>query len=82
MFLFNFDENHTKNEEFDFFEGQEGGRGEEKVNLHFKILLSIIIGKHMKKFSFKFNRNRTITKNYFFEGGEGSKKGHPNSKFH
>ena len=43
----------------------------EEVDLHFKILLSIIIGKHMKMFLFKFNRNRTITKNYVFEEEEG-----------
>ena len=31
---------------------------------------------------FKFNRNQTITKNYFFEGEEGGKKRTPNSKFY
>ena len=60
MFRFKFDQNRTKNEEFDFFEGQGGG--EEEVDLHFKILLSIIIGKYMKMFLFMFNRNWTITK--------------------
>ena len=53
MFRFKFDQNRTKNEEFDFFEGQGGG--EEEVDLHFKILLSIIIGKHMRMFLFKFH---------------------------
>ena len=52
------------NEEFDFFEGQ--GRGEEERDLHFKIVLSIIIGKHMKMFLFKFNRNRTIPNSKFY----------------
>ena len=80
MFRFKFYQNLTKNEEFDFFEGQEGG--EEEVDLHFKIVLSFIFGKYMKMFLFKFDRNRTIIKNYFFEGGEGGKKGNPNSKFH
>ena len=43
MFRFKFDQIRTKTEEFDFFEGQGGE--EEEVDLHFKILLSIIIGK-------------------------------------
>ena len=73
VFWFKFDQNRTKNEEFDFFKGQGGG--EEEVDLHFKILLSIIIGKYMKMFLFKFNRNRTITKNYLFEGGKDDRKG-------
>ena len=46
MLRFKFDQNCTKNEEFDIFKGQGewGGRGEE-VDLHLKILLSIIISK-------------------------------------
>ena len=56
--------------------------GEKEVDLHLNILLSIIIGEHMKMFLFKFNRNQTITKNYFFEEVEGGKKGNPNSKFY
>ena len=39
MFRFKFDQNRTKNKEFDFFEGQ--GRGEEEGDVHFKIVLSI-----------------------------------------
>ena len=38
IFRYKFDQNCTKNEEFDFFEGQEGK--EEEVDLHFKILLA------------------------------------------
>ena len=41
MFRFKFNQNHTKTEEFDFFEGQAGGE-EEEENLDFKILLPII----------------------------------------
>ena len=69
MLCFKFEQNHTINELFDFFEGQ--GEREEEGDFHFKIVLWIIIGKHMKMFLFKFNQNRTITKNYFFEGGMG-----------
>ena len=58
---------------------------QEEGDLYFKIVLSIIIGKHMKNLLFKFNRNRTITKDYFFEG-EGGVGGwqerDPNSKFY
>ena len=74
MFRFKFDKKNTKNEEFDFFEGQGGG--EEEGDLHFKIVLSIIIGKHLKMFLFKFNRNPTITRNYFLKG-VGWQEGHP-----
>ena len=81
MFWFQFDQNCTKDEEFDFFEGQGGG--EEEVNLHFKILLLNIIGKYMKIFFFKFQQNRTVNKNFTFlrggGGGEGTRT--LNSKF-
>jgi len=40
---FKFQQNHTLNEEFDFWRG-EGGQGDH----HSKILISIIISKHMK----------------------------------
>ena len=50
---------------------------EEEVDLHFKILLSVIISKYMKMFLFKFNRNWTITTNYFFEGGKVARRGPP-----
>ena len=79
FFRFKFDQSCTKNEEFYFFEGQ-GGR-EEEVDLHFKIIFSITIDKHIKMFLFKFNRNRTITKNYFGKEG-GWQKGEPNSKLY
>ena len=41
MFRFKFDQNRTKNEEFVFFEGQEGR--EEEVDLHFKVLLQLLL---------------------------------------
>ena len=68
MLCLKFHQYCTINEEFDFFEGQGGG--EEEGDLHFKILLSIINGKHMKMFLIKFNRNPTITRNYFLKGVE------------
>ena len=52
MFRFKFNKKkNTKNEEFDIFEGQ--GRGEKEGDLHFKNILPIIIGKHMKMFFFQ-----------------------------
>ena len=57
--------------------GQEGGEreqdgGEAKV-LHSKILISIIIGNHMKMLRFKFHQNRTINEEFdFFEAGKGT----------
>ena len=77
MFRLKFDQKNIINEEFDFFEGQ--GRGEEERDLHFKIVLSIIIGKHVKMFLFKFNRNRIVTMNCFFEegGGKVARRGPP-----
>ena len=74
MFRVKFDQHRTKNEEFDFSKVRGG---EEEVKLHFKILLLVIIGKYMKMFLFKFNRNRIITKNYFFEGGRVARRGPP-----
>ena len=43
----------------------EGGGGDPQ----FLILISFIIGKHMKMLFFKFQQNLTTSKNYFFEGG-------------
>ena len=50
-----FHQNRHKNEEFNFFEGQGGGGRKIEGDLHFKIVLLIIIGKYMKTFLFKFN---------------------------
>ena len=74
MFRFKFDHSRTKNEEFDFFEdrGVSGGGWErKKVTSVSKFHSQLIFDKHMEMFLFKFHRNRTITKNYFFEGGRG-----------
>ena len=57
-------------------------KGEGRSEPPFQNLLSIIIGEDMKMFLFEFNRNRTITKDYFVEEGQGHKKGTPNSKFY
>ena len=54
----------TKNKEFVFFEGQGGG--EEEGDLHFKIVFSIIIGKHMKMLCFKFHQNCAINEKFDF----------------
>ena len=53
MFRFKLKKKNTKNEEFNFFEGQGGGQ--EEGDPHFKIVLSNIIGKYMKMFQFKFD---------------------------
>ena len=44
----------------------DGGGGEkrEKRDLHFQILMSIIICKHMKMSFLKFEQNQTTSKNY------------------
>ena len=76
MSRFKFDQNRIKDGNFHFSKVSRVEEGD----LHLKILLSIIIGKHMKMFLFIFNLNRT--KNHFFEGKEGGKKGAPNSKFY
>ena len=54
----------------------------EEEDLHFKILLSIIIGKHKKMFLIKFNRNQTKISPYMKNmailregGGEGTPGG-------
>ena len=47
MFRFTFQPNRTMNEEFYFF---EEGRGGTPI---YKILMSIIIGEHMRMFHFK-----------------------------
>ena len=63
--------------------GQEGGEreqdgGEAKV-LHSKILISIIIGNHMKMLCLKFNQNRTVNEEFnFFE--EGWERGDPDGR--
>ena len=47
-----------------------GGKGEGggTKGLHSKILISIIIAKHMQMFCFKFQQNRTINEEFdFFE---------------
>ena len=75
----------TKNVEFDFFEGPERGKEEGKPpfqNCTLNYYWEYISWESMKMFLFKFNRNRTITKNYFFKGGDAGKKGTSNSKFY
>ena len=71
MFQFKFDHNRTKNEELDFFEVRGRGGGRKKVTSISKFYSQLLFDKHMEMFLFKFHRNRTITKNYFFEGGRG-----------
>ena len=62
---FKFQQNRTMNEEFDFFRGW---------GPHLKILILIIISKHMKMLGFKFHQSRAINKEFDFwkfrrEGG-------------
>ena len=55
---------------------------------HLKMLISIIIGKHMKMLCFKFHQNCTINEEFYF-GGEGQNsfggpeggRGHDYKKF-
>ena len=77
MFQFKFDKKKPEMKNLTFSKAREGG-GEEEADLHFKIVLSIIIGKHMKMILFKFNRYPTITKNYFLKG-VGWQEGNPQS---
>ena len=67
LLCFKFKQNQTINEEFDFFLGETrmvpwgvGGR-------YLYVLISIIIGKHMKMY-FKFHKNRTINEESDFWG--------------
>ena len=51
--------------------GEERGGGVAS-GLHSKIVkISIIIGKHMQMFCFKFQQNRTINEEFDFLRGEG-----------
>ena len=52
----------------------EGGR--EQDDPHSWIWISIIIGKHMQMFRFKFQQNRTINEQFnFLRGGGGEAPG-------
>ena len=42
-----------------------------QLNPHLKIVISIIIGKRMKMFCFKFQQNRTINEEFDIFEGEG-----------
>ena len=41
------------------------------MGAHLKILFSIIIGKHMKMFRFKFQQNQTLNEEFDFWRKEG-----------
>ena len=68
LLCFKFQQNHTKNKEFDFLMGRARGP---------HLSISIIIGKRMKIFCLKFQQNRSINvKNLtFIEGRWGGAPG-------
>ena len=66
MLCFKFQENRNINEEFDYYEKRGGGGGREGGDPNFWILISIIIGKHMKIFGFKFQLKCTINAEFDF----------------
>ena len=73
IFRFKFDQNHTNNEEFNFFKGRGGEwrrRGPPFLNLNLNYYW---LTYEMKILFLKFHQNRTINGEFnFFEGvGEG-----------
>ena len=71
MLRFKFQHDCTINEEFDIYEGGEGGasRGQGEPIYKFQSQLSLL---NMKMLSFKFQHDRTINEEFdIFEGGRG-----------
>ena len=69
MLSFKFQQNCTINEQSDFFEGKRGG------DPHIQILISIIIGTHMKWLGIKFEQNRTLNEEFVSFEGERERRG-------